>query len=141
MTLVHRRLEIPILACRLLPRKLLRGWRHFLGVRRSGLLFRIRLCFHPIGPVKAGMAAVHLFIHHRAVDVGVMDDGGVHTRYSGVVAEGVSFPSAAPVAISVVAITAINASIKTDSRSPVTLVQHVCAVAPAPPGRGPKHTH
>src|SRR5438128_8431728 len=111
MTLVHRRLEIPIFACRLLPCKLLGSWRNFLGVRRSGLLFRIRLCFHPIGPVKAGMAAVHLFIHHRAVDVGVMNDGGVHTRHSGVVLESVSAPSSAPVAVSVVAITVINAPI------------------------------
>src|SRR5262249_22093849 len=39
------------------------------------------------------------------------------------------------------AITVINTSIKTDSRSPVALVKHVRTVAPSPPRRGPKQTH
>src|SRR6266704_2388877 len=64
MTLVHRRLEVAILACRLLPCELLRGWRHFLGVLRSGFLFRSRLRFHPIGSVKTDSRAPVAFIKH-----------------------------------------------------------------------------
>src|SRR5206468_11960620 len=62
-------------------------------------------------------------------------------RHSGVVLEIVSTPSSAPVAVSCVAITVINASVKTDCWSPVTLVKRVYTVVPAPPGRCPKHTH
>src|SRR5206468_1056980 len=76
-----------------------------------------------------------------AIDIGVMDDSIVHARHSGVITERVSFPSAAPIAVPVVAIAVINASVKTDSRPPVPLVKRVNAIVPAPPGRGPKHTH
>jgi len=141
MTLIHGRLEIPILGCRLLPRELLGGWRHFPSVLRSSFLFRSRLRFHPIGPVKAGTVTVHLFIHHRAVDKGVMHDGGIHARHGGVITERVSFPSAAPVAVSGVAMTVVNASVKTDSRAPVAFIKRVSAVVEAPVRRCPKQTH
>src|SRR4029450_13216209 len=77
----------------------------------------------------------------RLIDIGVMDNIRIHARHSGVVLEGGSTPSAAPVAVSSVAVAVVNASIKTDSRSPVTLVKHVRAGVPAPPRRGPKQTH
>src|SRR5206468_1635816 len=124
----------------LLMCQLLGGWRHFLNVRRSGFLCRALLRIHSIRTVKAGAVNVHLFVH-RVIDVGVMDNVGIHACHSGVVLEGVSAPSSAPVAVSGVAITIINASIKTDSWPPVPLVKRVCAVVPAPPGRGPKQTH
>src|SRR5207244_13184565 len=130
---------ILILACRLLTRKLLRSWRHFLIVRRSGFLCRALLRIHSIRTVKAGAVNIHLIVH-RVIDVGVMDNVRIHTRHSGVVLEAVSTPSAAPVAVSGVAITVINASIKTDPRSPITLVKHVSAVVPAPPCWSPKQT-
>src|SRR4029077_20333730 len=57
------------------------------------------------------------------------------------VLEVVSTPSSAPVAVSGVAITVINASVKTDMGSPVTLVKRVRAVVPTPPSRGPKQPH
>src|SRR5437762_11510226 len=134
MALVHRRLEIPILARRLLPCNLLGCWRHFPSVRRCGLLFRSRLRFHPIGTVKAGTVIGHLFIHHRAIDVGVMDDGGIHARHSGVITKRIPFPSAAPVTVSEIAMAIVNASVKTDGRAPVSLIKRVSAAAKAPPG-------
>src|SRR4030095_14881686 len=70
-----------------------------------------------------------------------MNDIGVHARHSGVVAEAVSFPTAAPVAVSRVAIAVVDPSVKSDSRPPVALIKGVNAVVPAPPGRGPKQTH
>src|SRR4029077_1777530 len=100
MAVIHRRLEIAILACRLLPRKLLGSWRHFLSVLRSGSLFGSRLRFHPIRTVKARTAGVRLSAHDRAVDKSVMHDGGIHACHSGVITKHVSFPSAAPVAVS-----------------------------------------
>src|SRR4029078_8971622 len=56
------------------------------------------------------------------------------------VREVVSVPSSAPIAISGVAVTVVNAAVKTDVRAPVTLVKNVPTVVPAPPRRGPKHT-
>src|SRR5439155_21508267 len=98
-------------ARRLLTRELLGGWWHFLSVRRSGFLCRGLLRIHSIRTVKAGAASGHLFVH-RVIDVGVMDNVGIHARHSGVVLEGVSTPSSAPVAVSGVAISIINAFIK-----------------------------
>src|SRR5437667_401323 len=129
------------LACCLPSCELVRSRRHFPGVLRSGFLFRSRLRFHAVRTVEAGMTSVRLFVHHRLIDVRVMNDVGVHARHGGVVTEGVSFPAAAPVTVSEVAIAVVNAAVKTDSRTPVTLVKHVNAVVPAPPGRRPKQTY
>src|SRR5437763_13465519 len=70
-----------------------------------------------------------------------MDDSVVAAGHSGVIPARVSFPSAAPAAVPVVAIAVVNAAVITDSRPPVTLVKRVNAVVPAPPGRRPKHTN
>jgi len=140
MALVHRRLEILILTCRFLTRKLLGGRPCFLSVCRSGLLFGSRFCLYSIGTVKARTVSVNLSVH-RVIDVGVMDNIRIHARHSGVVLEGVSTPSSTPVAVSGVAITVINASVKTDMRPPITLVKYVSAVVPTPPWRCPKQTH
>src|SRR4029077_8442114 len=118
--------------------ELLRGRRHFLF--RGGFLLGICLRFYSIGTVKAGMTAVHLFVHHIAINVGVVNDGLVHVGYGGVVPEPVPRPVAAPVAVSPVAVTIINSAIKTDRRSPVAFIEHVSAIIPAPPRRSPKHT-
>ena len=139
--MVLRRLKIGILACCLLPRKLLGRGRHFLSVGRSGFLFRSRLRFHSIRSVEAGMAAVHFFVHHGAIDVGVVNDVRIHAGHSGVVAEGVSFPTAAPVAISPIAVTVVDSAVKADSRAPVALIKRVNAIIPAPPRRSPEQTH
>ena len=140
MALVHRRPEILILACRLLTRKLLGGWPHFLSVRAAAFCSAFGSAFIPFGTVKARTVGVHI-LGERIIDVGVMDNRLIHTCHSGVVLEVVSTPSSAPVAVSGVAITVINASVKTDMRSPVTLVKGVSAVVPAPPRRCPKQTH
>ena len=113
---------------------------HFLSVCHRRFLFCVRLrLYSAISTVKAGTVSVHV-LGERIIDVGVIDNGLIHARHSGVVLEVVSTPSSAPVAVSGVAITVINASIKADMRSPVTLVKRVCAVVPAPPSRCPKQT-
>src|SRR5438105_2954476 len=140
MAVVLRRLKVRVLLCCLLSRELLRGWRHFLGVRRRGFLFRSRLGFYTIRTVKAGMAAIHLLVHHVSINVRVVNDVGVHSRDGGVVTESVSFPAAAPVAIAPIAMAVVNAAVKTDGRTPVAVIKHVRAVVPAPPGRSPKDT-
>ena len=139
--MVFRRVQIGILACCLLSRELLGGWRHFFGVCRSSFLFSSLLGFHTVRTVKRGATVVHLFAHHVAIDVGVVNDGLIHVRNSGVVTESVSFPSAAPVTIAPVAMAVVYASVITDSRSPIAVVEDVRAIVPAPPRRGPKQTH
>src|SRR5207249_7039954 len=89
----------------------------------------------------ARTVSVHLLIHHRAIDVRVVNDVGIHMCHSGVVTERVSFPAAAPITVSEVAVTVVNAAIKTDSRSPVALIKEIRAVVPAPPRRCPKQTN
>ena len=128
-----------VLLCCLLSLELLGSRRHFFGVCRRRSLFCIRFCFNPIWAVKARTVSVHI-LGKRVIDIGVVNDGLVHVRYSGVVLEVVSIPSSAPIAISGVAVTVINAAVKTDMRSPVTLVKDIRAVVPAPPCRGPKQT-
>src|ERR1043165_6257352 len=114
--------------------------RPVLTFRRSGFLLRSRLCLHSIRTIKAGTVSGHV-VSHRLVDVGVMDNVGIHARHRRVVLEVVSLPSSAPVAVAVVAVAVVNAPVKTDSWSPVTLVKRVYTVVPAPPGRCPKYTH
>src|SRR5215467_6846098 len=140
MTLVRRCLELGILTCRFLSCKLFGSWRHFLGVRRSSLLFGSRLRFHTIGTVKAGAAGVHLFVH-RPIDERVMNDSGVHVCHGSVIKEPVSLPAAAPVPGAEVAKAVVNATVKTDGRSPVALIKGVNAVVPTPPGWSPKQTY
>src|SRR5260370_19793047 len=112
MAFIHRSLEIVILACRLLPRKLFGGWRHFLGVPRSGFLFRSRLRFDAVRTVKARAGSVHLFVH-RAIDIGVMNDICVHARHGGVLTERVSLPPAPPLTRSGVAEAVVNSTVNT----------------------------
>src|SRR5204863_6778180 len=120
--------------------KLLGRWPHFLSVRCSGFLRRGLLRIHSIRTVKTGPVSGHV-VSHRLIDVGVMDNVRIHTSHTGVVLEGVSAPSSAPMAVSGIAVTVVDASIKTYGWSPIALVKCVCAVVPAPPRRRPKQTH
>src|ERR1700730_6659522 len=124
-------MKIRILGCCLLSRQLLRGWRHFLGVFRSGFLLSSRLGFHSIGTVEAGMAAIHLLVYHVSINVGVVNEGLVHVRHSGVVTKRVSFPSAAPIAVSPIAMAVVNSAVKTDHRPPIDSVKDVSAIVPS----------
>src|SRR4029077_6667383 len=100
--------------CCFLSCELLGGRRH--PLLRGGFLFRSRLRFDAVRTVKARAGSVHLLVH-RAINISVMNDAGIHMRHSGVVTERVSFPAAAPVAVSGVAIAVVDAAVKTDSRS------------------------
>ena len=132
-------MKVGVLLCYLLSLELLGCRRHFLGVCRGSFLFRSRLRFHSIRTVKAGAVNVHI-LFDGVINVRVVNDRLVHVGHSGVVREPVSIPASAPIAISGVAVTVVNAAVKTDMRSPVTLVKDVRTVVPAPPRRGPKHT-
>src|SRR4029077_13950872 len=109
------------------------------SIRRGSFLFGSRLCLYSIGTVKGRTVSINILLE-RIIDVGVVDNSLIHARHSGVVLEVVSTPSTTPVAVSGVAIPVINAAVKTDMRSPVTLVKGISAVVPAPPSRGPKQT-
>src|SRR4051794_17324305 len=132
-------MKIGVILCYLLSLELLGGRRHFLSVCRGSFLFRSRLRFHSVWTVKAGAVSVHILLE-GIIDVGVMNDAFVDVRHSGVVREVVSIPSPAQIAFPGVAITVVNAAVKTDMWAPVTLVKGVRTVVPAPPRRGPKHT-
>src|SRR4051794_30397812 len=93
-----------VLLCYLLSLELLGRRRHFLGICRGSFLFRSRLRFHSIWTVKAGTVNVHI-LFEGVIDVGVVNDGLVDVRHSGVVRESVSVPASAPIAISGIAIT------------------------------------
>src|SRR4051794_24867658 len=140
MALVVRRVKFWIITCRLLVCELLRCWRRFPGVRRSGLLFCSGLRFHSIRTVKAGTVRVDVSVY-GAIDVGVVNHVGIHARDGGVITEAVSFPAAAPVTVARVAVAIVNASVKTDRRTPIASVKYVSAVVPAPPWWRPEQTH
>ena len=141
MTFVRRSEEVFVFGCRLLATQLFRRGADFVGVGHRLSLFCVRLrLYSAISTVKARTVSVNILLE-RVIDVGVMDDSFIHVRHSGVVLEVVSLPSTAPVAVSGVAITVINASVKTDMGSPVTLVKCISAVVPTPPSRCPKQTH
>src|SRR5947207_15011879 len=139
VALVVLRLKIGILLCCVLSLELLRSWPHFLSVGRSSFLLGSLVRFDSVGAVETGTVLSHLLIY-ITIDVGVVNDALVHVRHIGVVTEIVSNPAPAPVTVAGVAIAVINSSVKTDMRSPVTLVKYVSTIVPAPPCRCPKQT-
>src|SRR5215469_5219165 len=141
MAVVIRRLKLRILACRFLTRNLLGCRRHFRCALCGSLLFCSRLGFHAVRTIKTGLSAVHLVVRYGAIDVGVMNDGSVHTRDGGVVMKRVSYPVAAPVSIPPIAMTVVNAAVETYSRPPIARVKNVSAVVPSPPGGGPQQAN
>jgi hypothetical protein len=76
--------------------------------------------------------------HRLRVDVvNVCDINIVHRP---VVVEGSIIPIATLVAVSTVAEAVVDAAVETDLRPPVAIVEHVCAVVPAPVAGRPKQT-
>src|SRR4029077_3947224 len=102
------------------------------SIRRGSFLFGSRLCLYSIGTVKARTVSINILLE-RIIDVGVVDNSLIHARHSGVVLEVVSTPSTAPVAVYGLAITVINAAVKTDCRSPITLIKRIRTASPTPP--------
>src|SRR4029077_12714641 len=136
--LVRRSEEIFVFACRLLAIQLFRRGADFVGVGHRLSLFCVRLrLYSAISTVKARMVSVHVLCE-RIVDVGVVDHGLIHARHSGGVLEVVSTPSSAPVPISGIAVSVIDASIEPDGWPPVTLIKRIRTASPAPPSRCPK---
>src|SRR5262249_9685471 len=116
-------------------------WPLLLSIRHCRSLFCVRLRLYPtVSPVKARTVNVHV-LGEGVINVGVIDDSPIYIGHSGIVLECVSTPSSAPVTVSGVAKTVINAAVKTNCRSPVALVKHESAASPTPPSRGPKQTY
>src|SRR5204863_9065987 len=90
--------------------------------------------------IKAGAVVIHLLVHYVFIDVGVVNDGLIYVRHSGVVTETVSFPAAAPVTVAEIAVAVVNPAVKSNSRAPIPFVKDVVVIMPSPPRRGPKHT-
>jgi hypothetical protein len=73
-----------------------------------------------------------------AVVVDVTDDSHVHARDGGVVVEGSVAPIAAFIAVAVVAVPVVHATIEADVRAPVAVVPAITAAIVAPVARSPE---
>jgi len=94
---------------------------------------------HTARAVKARVAHRHV-PNHSAIDVGVVNHGGVHVHDRGVIAEDVPGPHAAYEPDSRIAEAVIHAAVKAHLRSPVTLRPSVDPVVPAPVARRPQQS-
>src|SRR5580704_19053773 len=91
--------------------------------------------------IKAGAIHGGVVDDHRFVDVGVVDDGGVHVDYRGVICETPATPFAAEKPNAAIAKAIIHAAVEADVRSPIARMPSVHAAAPAPVAWSPKQAH
>jgi hypothetical protein len=99
-------------------------------MRRSPVL-SVRTCVDPaVSPVVAD--PVHRrIVDHRGV-IGVVNVGDVNIIHRAVVLELSVVPAAAVIAVTAVAVAIVDPAIEAYVRTPVTLIESVSAVAPAP---------
>jgi len=69
--------------------------------------------------------AVVIINYHRTVDISIVDNGPVYVYHRGIVAKLVAFPPATAIAITAIAVTIVNAAVKTNMRAPITNVKSV----------------
>ena len=103
------------------------------------LLLRPRPGLHAaFAPVKAAM--VIIIYYNSAVYIRIMYNSFVNPHYGCIIAKPVAIPAAAIVAVACVAITIINATVKTYTWPPVAGVESIAAAHVAPVGRRPVKT-
>jgi hypothetical protein len=76
--------------------------------------------------------AVSIVAYDRAVNVGVVNHGGIHVHYGGVVGETISLPASAVEALAVVAVAVIHSTVKAYLRAPVAVIPFIASVVPSP---------
>src|SRR6266513_1289784 len=88
--------------------------------------------------VKAGAAAGAL--DDLFIDVGVVNHTCVHPGHGPVIAEPITNPSSAVVALSPVAVAVIDPAVEPNGRAPVALVEEVIAAVVAPVSGSPQES-
>jgi len=104
----------------------------------------LRGCWTYIDAAPAAVVANAVYgclVDDGAINVSVMNDGGVHMHDRGVVAEIAAIPASAIETGSVVAVAVIHTAIEADLRAPVSGVPEVGAVTPAPVPRSPEQAY
>jgi hypothetical protein len=100
--------------------------------------------FRVVGPSHGATSAAivtnaaEIVVDYRPVDVGVVDDGGVHVGYGGVVVVDAVAPLSSVEANARVTKAIVNSAVETDMRTPKSGVPEVDATAPAPETRCPE---
>src|SRR5216683_3222120 len=113
------------------------GW-FLLGAMLSGdlpLLCR-GLSLHPSFAAIVAYPVGSVF-NDRLIHVGIVNDGRVYVVHGRIIMEVPALPATAAIAIAAIAIAVINAAIKTNLRSPITLVKYINVIFPCPIRRGP----
>ena len=79
-------------------------------------------------------------VNNRSVNIGVVDNSTINIYYCCVITETVSAPAASVKSVTPIAVTIVNATIKTYMRSPVTCVKTIIAIIITPIWRSPVQT-
>jgi hypothetical protein len=117
--------------------------------RHSAIAPLVRRCFLGRGRTHLDAAPSPVVAHpvhgsvadDRAVNIGVVDHGRVHTHNRGVVTEVAAAPASPVKAHSGIAKAVVHAAIEAYLRSPVARIPEVAAITPAPVARGPEKAH
>ncbi len=135
-SLVHRRQERVIGACRL----------HMLSLDRGRLrVLRVGVCLLRRSRTRTdstGAAVIAHMVHGGGVDYGLAVDivnyGDVHVIHRGVVAEVSVIPISAAVAGAAVAVAVVHAAVEADLCAPIAAIPGVSIAAPTPIARSPE---
>lgn len=132
---IDRRKLIPVGTCRMVVVELI--LRRFDVVLVHGHAFLgIGLGGYASGTIK-GSPVDYGGIDDRAVDIGIVHDGGIYIHHGGIVAEMAALPGASDEAYASVAEAIVDPSIEADVRTPVTPVPAIDAAGITPVSGSP----
>lgn len=119
--MIHRRKLIPVDAGIMLLRHLRRSSLH-MPVMRSSLFRRTRPRSDPARPAIITDPVDGRIVYDRAVNIGIVDDGGVDVDHRRIIPEMTTYPITAGKSRTVVPASIVDSAIEADVRPPITCI-------------------
>jgi hypothetical protein len=137
MAMIHRVVLVPIISSFLLMRAL-RFCCLDMTIVRCRLFSGCRSRVDSTGAVKADVIIDSSVVDHCTVNIGVVDDGRIHSPNRCVIPKDVALPPAAVETGSIITKTIVDTSVESNVGTPITAVPMIDAVHKTPVTRGPK---
>ena len=137
MAVIHRVVLVPIISSFLLMRAL-RFCCLDMTIVRCRLFSGCRSRVDSTGAVKADVIIDSSVVDHCTVNIGVVDDGRIHSPNRCVIPKDVALPPAAVETGSIITKTIVDTSVESNVGTPITAVPMIDAVHKTPVTRGPK---
>jgi hypothetical protein len=106
---------------------------------RCRLFLSCRFSFDTTGAVETEViVSDRRIVDYRAVNVGIVDDRGIHTPNCRIIVKGAPFPSSAIETRSIITETIVDTAVEPNMPTPITAVPAIIASAKSPVARRPK---